>query len=83
MALTPEAYDAAAIQTAIHGAVRSPSAIPRPYRCYEPGVLDAVPLSVATGHDEHNLASKPGLAQGTAHGGRLHAARHGADRPAS
>jgi hypothetical protein len=35
MALTADAYDTAAVQTAARGAVRSPSAMPRPpYRCY-------------------------------------------------
>jgi hypothetical protein len=35
MALTAEAYDTTAVQTAARGAVRSPSAMPRPpYRCY-------------------------------------------------
>jgi hypothetical protein len=35
MALTAEAYDTTAVQTAARGAVRSPSAMPRPpYRCH-------------------------------------------------
>jgi hypothetical protein len=53
MALTAEAYDTAAVQNAVRGAVRSPSAMPRPlYRCYGIGELDVVPLSVATGNGQ-------------------------------
>ncbi len=41
----------AAVQNAARGAVRSPSAMPRPpYRCHGIGELDVVPLSVATGN---------------------------------
>jgi hypothetical protein len=51
MPRTAEAYDTAAVQTAARGAVRSPSATPRPPTgVTEPGVLDVVPLGVATGN---------------------------------
>jgi hypothetical protein len=50
MPFTAETYDTA-VQTAARGAVPSPSAVPRPPTgVTEPGMLDVVPLSVATGN---------------------------------
>jgi hypothetical protein len=49
-ALTAEAYAAAAVQTVARDAVRSSSAATALPVLREPGVLDVVPLSVATGY---------------------------------